>query len=476
MNLNLKKITDFIWEIPKHGNMLVPGRIFASKALLANILKDESLKQVINVATLPGILNYSIAMPDIHEGYGFPIGGVAAVDIDEGFISPGGVGYDINCGVRLLRTSLFYNDIKGKLEKLLISLFNTIPSGVGSKNAIKKISHKEFKKVLRNGSKWAVENGYGYEEDLEYTEDNGCVENEGHLYISDRAVERGRQQLGTLGSGNHFLEIDIVEKIFNKEIASQIGISENQIMILFHTGSRGFGYQVCDDFLKAMRKQLGKFKYNPPDKQLVALPFNSDTGKKYFHCMNAAANFAWANRQIIKELIEKTFLNVLNISPKDLSLRQVYDICHNIAKLEKHNGKTVLVHRKGATRAFSKGFEDIPQSFKNIGQPIIIPGDMGTASYLLFGKENASKLTFASCCHGAGRVLSRKKAIKRFSNQEILQNLEKKGIIVFAKNKRTIVEEGPDAYKNIDEVVNVVTECELAEKVARFRPVAVMKG
>jgi len=474
--MNLKKIDDFIWEIPKHGNMLVPGRVFASKKLIDAIVTDNSLLQVKNVATLPGILDYSIAMPDIHEGYGFPIGGVAAVNVEDGFISPGGVGYDINCGVRLLKTDLFYRDIKNRLESILIALFSSVPSGVGSKNAIKKISNKEFKKVLQKGAKWAVENGFGTEVDLTFTEDNGCIENEGYKYVSDRAIDRGRQQLGTLGSGNHFLEINVVEEIYNSEICNYLNIHLEQILILFHTGSRGFGYQVCDDFLKIMRKNANKFNYNPPDKQLIALPFKSDIGKKYFNSMNAAANFAYANRQIIKSIIEETLINSLKISPSELNLKQIYDICHNIAKLETYKGQTVLVHRKGATRAFSSGSKDIPLDYRNIGQPIIIPGDMGSGSYLLIGCEKALDYTFASCCHGAGRVLSRKKALKSLNSNEIVKNLENKGIHIIARNKRTIAEELPEAYKDVDEVVKVVVRCGLVKKLARFRPVAVMKG
>jgi tRNA-splicing ligase RtcB len=476
IKINLKKISDFTWEIPQEGNMLVPGKIFASEKLLRQIITDESLHQVKNVATLPGILKYSIAMPDIHEGYGFPIGGVAAVDIDEGFISPGGVGYDINCGVRLLKTNLFYNDIKNKVDKILAKLFTTIPSGIGSKNAIKKLSNKEFIKVLKNGSQWAVENGFGIREDLNFTENNGYIENEGYKFVSERAVDRGKEQLGTLGSGNHFLEIDIVEKVFDKKFTDYFGLDNQQVLILFHTGSRGFGYQVCDDFLKLMRKNISKFNYNPPDKQLVALPFKSDIGQKYFNCMNSAANFAWANRQIIKSLIEKALLDSLNISPNQLKLEQIYDVSHNIAKIEKFYNKKILVHRKGATRAFDKDSTDIPTEYKNIGQPIIIPGDMGSASYLLVGLANARTQSFASCCHGAGRVLSRKKAIKKFNNHEIVENLKNKGIYILAKNKRTIAEEVPEAYKDIDEVVKVVSQCGLAEKVAKFKPIAVIKG
>ncbi len=473
--LNLKKISDYIWEIPREEGMKVVGRIFASKKILEFITKDNSINQVKNVASLPGILNYSIAMPDIHEGYGFPIGGVAAVDINEGYISPGGVGYDINCGVRLLSTNLYYNDVKNRIDTILSGLFTCIPSGVGSKNAIKKLSEKEFFNVLKKGGMWAVENGFGNIEDLMFTEDSGCIENEGYKFVSKRAVERGRSQLGTLGSGNHFLEIDIVEKIFNKDFAEKFGLFKGQLIIIFHTGSRGFGYQVCDDFLKIMRKNIRKFHYIPPDMQLIAIPFKSDIGQQYFNCMNAAANYAWANRQIIKALIEETFLKILKISPSELQFKQIYDVTHNMAKVEKFKNKDILIHRKGATRALADGSEKIPLKYKNMGQPIIIPGDMGTGSYLLVGCKEA-EISFFSCCHGAGRLLSRKKALKKFSNNEVIKNLQDNGISILAKNKRTIVEEMPDAYKDIDDVVNVVEEIGIARKVVKFKPVAVMKG
>jgi len=474
--MKLKKINDFLFEIPKQDNMLVPARIYTTEKMLSIIRDDESLIQIKNVATLPGIEKYSIAMPDIHEGYGFPIGGVAAVNTKDGFISPGGVGYDINCGVRLLTTDLKYDDIKNSLENILYKLYSSIPCGVGSKNAIKKLSHKDFKKMLKKGAKWAVEQGYGNEQDLKFTENQGCISNFGWEIVSERAIDRGREQLGTLGSGNHFLEIQKVEKIFNNEFANIFGLEKDQIVILFHTGSRGFGYQVCDDFLKIMRKKMNKYGYSPPDKQLIAMPFYSEEGQNYFNCMNAAANFAWTNRQIIKGLIEKTIIKSLKISPKDLNLRQIYDVCHNIAKIEFYDEKEFLVHRKGATRSFPPNSDDIPNCYKKIGQPVIIPGDMGTASYLLTGTEKAYKETFGSTCHGAGRVLSRKKALKKSNSSEVLNRLEKKGIIVLAKNKRTIVEEMPEAYKDIDDVINVVQNSGISNTVAKFIPLGVIKG
>ncbi len=443
--------------------MLVPARIYASKKLLEKAQEDSSLIQLKNVATLPGILKYSIAMPDIHEGYGFPIGGVGAVETLNGYISPGGVGYDINCGVRLLKTDLSFDEVKPKIKELLAFLYSHIPVGVGSKNAIQKLSEKEFKKVLKKGAKWAVENGYGDEEDLEFTEDNGYIEVKDFKGISDRAIERGRIQLGTLGSGNHFLEIDVVDEIYNYDYAKEFKIEKGQIVILFHTGSRGFGHQICDDFLILMRANKNKYKYVPPDNQLISAPFYSDEGQKYFNAMNSACNFAWANRQIIKGIVEDCLLRFFKISKKSLGLKQIYDISHNIAKIEYYDNKEVLVHRKGATRSKE-------------GQPVIIPGDMGTNSYLLVGTKKAEEETFASTCHGAGRVLSRKKALKMYKKENLFEKLSKQGIFLMAKAKRTVAEEAPEAYKDIDEVIKVVSEVGLAKKVARFKPIAVMKG
>ena len=474
--MNLKKISEYIFEIEKEGRMNVPARIYASKKLLEKAKEDASLKQLKNVATLPGIQKYSIAMPDIHEGYGFPIGGIAAVETSEGYISPGGVGYDINCGVRLIKTDLSFDEIKDKIKEFLAFLYSHIPVGVGSKNAIGKLSEKEFKNVLKKGAKWAVERGYGDEEDLEFTEDRGCLEVRDFKGISDRAIERGRVQLGTLGSGNHFLEIDYVDEIFDYEKAKVFDLEKYQIVVLFHTGSRGFGHQICDDFLHLMRIHRTKYSYNPPDNQLISAPFYSDEGQKYFYAMNSAANFAWANRQIIKGIIENCFLKFFKISKKSLGLKQIYDVCHNIAKIEYYDDKEILVHRKGATRAFGPHNPKIPPLYQDIGQPVLIPGDMGTSSYLLVGTKKAEEETFSSTCHGAGRVLSRKKALKLYKKENLFEKLYKHGIFLMAKDKRTVAEEAPEAYKDIDEVIKVVSKVGLAKKVARFKPIAVMKG
>ncbi len=473
--MQLSKISDFLWEIPKHDQMLVSGKIYASEPLLKSIKEDRSLLQVKNVATLPGIVCSSIAMPDIHEGYGFPIGGVAAVDIEDGYISPGGVGYDINCGVRLLRTNLFYNDIKNELSSLMANLYNNIPSGLGSKHAIKNITAKEFSKVLKGGAQWAVEYGYGSNIDLEYTENNGCIENDSEKFLSQRAIERGREQLGTLGSGNHFLEIQVVDEIFDFDIAAAFNITYGQVMVMIHTGSRGFGYQVCDDFLKIMRKDISKYRYTPIDRELIALPFKSETAQRYFNCMNAAANYAWANRQIIKSLTEDNLMKTFALTPRELGFYQIFDISHNIAKIETHNGQKVLVHRKGATKALGPYSDSIPDKYSKIGQPIILPGDMGRASYLLVGTGKESG-TFLSCSHGAGRNFSRKKALSTLNSQEILGKLKDKGIHILAASSKTLAEELPEAYKNIDDVVDVICFHNIAKKVAKLRPIGVIKG
>ncbi len=470
--MEIVKISENIWEIPREGDMLVPGRIYAGENLMKSIKNDESLKQVKNVATLPGIRKYSLAMPDIHEGYGFPIGGVAAVDAGNGYISPGGVGYDINCGVRLLRTDIHYNDVKKKIKDIAAAIFAYVPTGVGSKNAIRAVSNKEFKKVLQKGAKWAVENGFGNIRDVTFTEECGSIENNGYEFVSERAIERGRRQLGTLGSGNHFIELQIVEKIFDKDICNIFGIEQDMLCVMFHTGSRGFGYQICDDFLNIIRKKQLKFSYSPPDNQLLACPFDSETGSKYFNAMNSAANFAWANRQIIKELIERAFLSALNVSVKSLNLTQIYDVSHNMAKLENN----MVIHRKGAVNAVPPKKKNLPDKYFSIGQPVIIPGDMATGSYLFVPESKIESATFSTACHGAGRVLSRRKALKKFNVGEIIEDLDRKGIVIFAKSKRTIAEEVPQAYKNIDDVADVMVKTGLLKKVARLKPIAVIKG
>lgn len=479
--IELEKITDCLWEIPKIGGMLVPGRIYTSEQMLKTSLQnDEALKQVINVAHLPGIQKYSLAMPDIHWGYGFPIGGVAATDLEEGVISPGGVGYDINCGVRLARTSLEYEPIKDRIQKLVENLFRNIPTGVGSSGAIKKLSAAETKKILINGSEWAIENGFGFQEDLQFTEENGKLKSADPEFVSDRAIERGLDQTGTLGSGNHFLEVDVVEKIYNEFAANTFGLFEGQIVIQIHTGSRGFGYQICDDYLKILVKAEKKYGFNLPDKQLACAPIKSKEGQEYLSAMRCAANYAWNNRQIIMHLAKKSFKETFNLSESDLGFNLIYDVCHNIAKIEEHiiegKKKEVCVHRKGATRAFPPNSNQIPVKYRPVGQPVLIPGDMGRYSFVTLGTEKAMDETFGSSCHGAGRLQSRHQALKHAKGRNLIEELSKSGIVIQAKGYKTIAEEMPDAYKDVSEVVEIMNNAGISTKVAKLRPVGVIKG
>lgn len=461
--------------------MRVPGVIYASEKLIPEILKDKACEQVANVAFLPGIVKYSLAMPDIHWGYGFSIGGVAATDPEKnGVISPGGVGYDINCGVRLLRSDLTAQEVKLKLENLMNSLFNNIPCGVGSSGDIR-VSDKEEKEIFIKGAGWAVKRGYGVREDLENTESNGSIEGADPDKVSDRAYERGRKQSGTLGSGNHFIEVQVVDEIFDGKIANIFGLFKGQVTVMIHSGSRGLGYQVCDDYVKGMVRCLTKYNINMPDRQLACAPINSPEGKAYLGAMRCAANYAWANRQCLMYLTRLVFEKIFNKSWSALGLDLVYDVAHNIAKMEKHkvNGreKILCVHRKGATRAFPPGHPDIPERYKEVGQPVIIPGDMGSFSYILVGAAGAIEETFGSTCHGAGRCLSRTAAIKKCMGRRIDKELfDKSGIIIRAKGRSTLAEESPEAYKDIEAVVDVVHEAGLSKKVARVRPLGVIKG
>ena len=447
--------------------------------LLHNMGADESPKQVANVAQMPGIVKYSLAMPDMHWGYGFPIGGVAAFDIESGVISPGGVGYDINCGCRLVQTRLDYGDIKEVLPQLLNELFLAIPAGVGSTGPIR-LSAKEVRKVLERGSRWAVENGYGEQTDLDTTEDQGHMQGADPGCLSDRAIERGREQLGTLGSGNHFLEIEIVEEIFDSEAADIMGIIMGQVNILIHSGSRGLGYQVCDDYLARMVREMNSAGFNLPDRQLACAYINSDAGREYFGAMCAAANYAWANRQMLMHWTRECFEKFLHKSSHELGMRLLYDICHNIAKLEEVpvDGKMrkLCIHRKGATRSFPPGHPVVPDDYKKTGQPVLIPGDMGSGSYILKGTQKAFEETFGSTCHGAGRVMSRTQAVKASKGRAIRREMEDRGVLVMASGRGTLMEEIPEAYKNIHEVVNVVHKAGLSQKVARLRAVACIKG
>jgi len=475
-----KRVTDYLWEIPQRGNMRVPGRIYASSALMPHIESDQSTMQVANVAHLPGIIKYSLAMPDIHWGYGFPIGGVAAFGVEEGVISPGGVGYDINCGVRLARTNLRLEEVKGKIKPLIQRLFSTVPCGVGSSGAIRRLTPTELKDVLVKGARWPVENGFGEREDLEHIESYGAMKEANPEKVSPRAIERGLPQVGTLGSGNHFLEIDVVDEIYDEEVAEVFGLFKKQIVVLIHSGSRGLGYQICDDYLKVMLHAVNKYKISLPDRQLSCAPVDSPEGRDYFGAMACAANYAWANRQCIMSLAKGCFEELFRLSPKDLGFHLVYDVCHNIAKIEEHtvDGKRlkVCVHRKGATRAFPPGHPDTPRVYSKVGQPVLIPGDMGDCSFVCVGSEGAMRETFGSTCHGAGRVMSRAKAVKASSGRPIQKELEAKGIYVMAKSKRTLAEEVPEAYKDVVEVVEVMHRAGISPKVARLRPIGGIKG
>lgn len=477
----LKQIDSNIWEIPKEScpGMRVNGRIYASDNLIGKIIADQSPKQVANVAFLPGIVGYSLAMPDIHWGYGFPIGGVAATRLEDGVISPGGVGFDINCGVRLIRSNIKFEDIKDKLPEIIEELYKKIPSGVGSEGVIK-LNFQEIKKVMAKGAQWAVEKGYGEKEDITYTEENGRMYQANPDIISKKAIQRGLSQLGTLGSGNHFLEVQVVDHIYLPEIARQLGLEEGMITILIHTGSRGFGHQVCTDHLSVMQKAVQRYNINLPDKQLACAPVNSPEGEKYYQAMCCAANFAWANRQCIMHWTREVFSKILQISSERLGLKLIYDVAHNIAKKELHyyNDKSVelCVHRKGATRAFSPQHPELPIKYKNIGQPVLIPGDMGRFSFCSIGTKKAMNETFGSTCHGAGRVMSRGEAKREAKNRNIAAELKAKNILIKARSKATLAEEMSNAYKDVSEVVDVMDKSGISKRVARMRPLGVIKG
>lgn len=478
-DIRIEKIDDYRWQIPRQEGMRVPGIIYTSEALLERMGSDESPRQVANVAYLPGIVKYSLAMPDVHWGYGFPIGGVAAFDPQDGIISPGGVGYDINCGCRLVATKLLHEEIKPQLEQLVINLYRNIPSGVGSKSRLK-LSPKDECGVLENGARWAAANGYGTQSDLDATEEGGRMEGADPECVSARALERGREQLGTLGSGNHFLEVQVVEKIFDEKAAAVFGLEKDQVTVMIHSGSRGFGYQVCDDHLASMMKYIQRTGLFIPDRQLACARIDSEEGKRYFAAMCCAANYAWANRQMMLHWTRETFERTLGKSPRALGMRLIYDVCHNIAKFEDFpiDGKQMrlCVHRKGATRAFPPGHPQVPPQYRSVGQPVLIPGDMGTGSYILTGTQKAYEETFGSTCHGAGRVMSRGQAVKAARGRAIKKEMAARGVIVISTGKATLAEEIPEAYKNIDEVVDVAHNAGISKKVARLKPIGCIKG
>jgi tRNA-splicing ligase RtcB len=478
----LKKIDDYRWEIEtsyKPG-MRVPGLLYANEHMLEEIGGEQAPEQVANVAFLPGIVGKSLAMPDIHWGYGFPIGGVAATRIDDGVVSPGGVGFDINCGVRLLTTNLMEKDVRPKIEEIVGQLFANIPSGVGSEGRIR-VKGKEMDKVLRDGARWAVAQGYGDLEDLEFTEENGCLKGADPDQVSEKAKKRGVPQLGTLGSGNHFLEVQVVEEIYDETAAGVFGVYQvGQVVILIHSGSRGFGHQVCDDYLKTMGSAVRKYGIELPDRQLACAPVKSPEGQAYLAAMACAANYAWANRQCIAHWTRETLSSVFGSSPRQLGLKQVYDVAHNIAKIEKHtvDGKKLLVcvHRKGATRAFPAGHPDVPAAYKDVGQPVLIPGDMGRYSYVAVGTQRAMEETFGSTCHGAGRVQSRSKAKRGLSASDVADDLKAKGISFQVASKSALVEEASEAYKDVSEVVAVADGAGISRKVFKSTPMGVIKG
>ncbi|PIW35742.1 MAG: RNA-splicing ligase RtcB, partial [Nitrosopumilales archaeon CG15_BIG_FIL_POST_REV_8_21_14_020_33_23] len=454
-------------------------KIYADEALLQKMLTDRTIMQAKNVATIPGIVGHSVVLPDGHEGYGFPVGGVAAMDAEEGMISPGGVGYDINCGVRLLRSNLTEKDVRVKLKELVTDLFSSIPSGVGSKGAVK-LSHSQLDEVLVRGVDWAIDHGYGSTHDADVCEENGQIKNADPNKVSDKARKRGAPQLGSLGSGNHFLEVQKVSEIHDEEAAKRMGIKEGTITILIHCGSRGFGHQVCSDYLRISEQSMEKYGISLADRELACVPNTSEEGESYRKAMFAALNFAWSNRQMITHWTRKSFERVFNQSESDLDMNLVYDVSHNIAKVEKHKveGKErkLVVHRKGATRAFPANRDEVPLKYRDLGQPVLVPGSMGTASWILLGQPNSMDLSFGSTAHGAGRTMSRSKARRDFTEDSVRKSLSDKGIFIKALTRDGVVEETPQAYKDVDAVVNVSHNLGIATKVAKLVPIGVIKG
>jgi tRNA-splicing ligase RtcB len=478
--MEVVKVHDYLWEIPRQGAMLVPGRIYASARMIEELRDDPALTQVANVACLPGIVGYSLAMPDIHWGYGFPIGGVAAVDAHAGVISPGGVGYDINCGVRLIRTNLKYADVEGRVEELADALFATIPAGVGSEGAIPGLSVEEMKQLVVEGAHWALRTGYARQADLEHTEEGGRLAGADPEKVSVQAYNRGRKQLGTLGSGNHFLEVSRVDTIYEPKVAAALGLEADRVTVLIHSGSRGLGHQTCDDYLRVIGNAMAKYEIRLPDRQLAAVPIASPEGQSYLAAMAAAANFAWCNRQVMMHLAERAFVQALGVGPRELGFSLVYDVCHNIAKFEEHvvdgQKRTLCVHRKGATRAFGPGNPALPESLRELGQPVLIPGDMGRYSFVLIGLAAAMRETFGSSCHGAGRVKSRTQAKKEARGRDLYAELRGLGVTVRAQSRAGVAEEMPAAYKDVAEVVEVMEAAGVTQRVARLKPFAVIKG
>lgn len=477
----IEKLDDNRWMIPSDymDGMQTDAIIYADESMIRQIRSDNSPQQAANVACLPGIVGNSMAMPDMHFGYGFPIGGVAAVDANEGSISPGGIGFDINCGVRLIKTDLTVKDIGGNLKPLVDELYRNVPSGLGSKG-LTRIGMKEIDEILLNGSKWAVENGFGWERDLEVTEESGTMAGADPSFVSEKAKKRGLSQLGSLGSGNHFLEVDVVDDVFDEDIANVFGLKKGTITVTVHCGSRGCGHQIATDYLQTMERYVKENAIRLPDRQLACAPLNSRPGEEYFSAMSCGANYAWTNRQMITHWIRESFEKVMSDSAENMGIDVVYDVAHNIAKKERHDvdghNMDVLVHRKGATRAFCAGRPEVTMRYRDVGQPVIIPGDMSVGTYVLVGKKGSMEQTFGSTCHGAGRQMSRKAAVSSIDARSIKEGMASNNIYLRNGSDEELVEEAPQAYKDVDRVVEVVCNAGLTGKVARLRPIGVVKG
>ena len=477
----LERIDENRWEIPKDESigMRTNAVIYADESMIASVRADNAPQQAANVACLPGIVGSSMAMPDIHWGYGFPIGGVAAVDAYSGSISPGGIGFDINCGVRLIRTDLTLEDIGDRKEALIDELYRNVPSGLGSKG-LTHVGYKELEDILANGSEWAVENGYGWEDDLDCTEEHGRMADADPSKVSDKSRKRGLPQLGSLGSGNHFLELDVVENVFDEDTARSFGLKEGQVTVTVHCGSRGCGHQIATDYLQQMERYVKQNSVGLPDAQLACAPLDERLGEDYYRAMCCGANYAWANRQMITHWVRESFERILGDSAESMGMGVVYDVAHNIAKMETHevdgSKEDVLVHRKGATRAFAPGRREVPMRYRDHGQPVIIPGDMSVGTYVLAGRKGSMEQTFGSSCHGAGRRMSRKKAMDTLSVDGVRKEMADKGVYLRNGTVEGILEEAPEAYKDVDEVVKVVCGAGLTEKVAKLTPIGVIKG
>jgi len=479
---DLVRVSEYLWEVPRsfRPDMKVPARIYTSEGLLDMVFRDKTMEQLVNTAAMPGVVKNVLVMPDAHQGYGPPIGGVVPTRYPDGVISPGAVGYDINCGVRLMATRLEADEVKDSIDDLITSLYRSIPSGVGKGGGARRVSPKEMDEVLVKGAAWAVKAGYGRPEDLERLEEGGAMDAADPSAVSARAKNRGGPQIGTLGSGNHFVEIQRVDEIYHDEAARAFGLFLGQLVVQIHSGSRGLGHQVCSEYVKSLQGAVQKYNITLPDRQLVCAPLDSPEGRRYYGAMAAAANYAWANRQAMAGLARRSFEEVLAGTVRDFDLYTVYDVCHNIAKIEEHEidgrRQKLCIHRKGATRAFGPGHPDVPKVYRDVGQPVLVPGDMGTASYVLVGTQEAMEHSFGTTCHGAGRTMSRTAAKKQIHGATLRQELEARGIHVRAGSMAGLAEEAPDAYKDIDAVIEVVHGAGLACKVARLVPLAVMKG